>query len=178
MLINGIRWQLRRSGPKRREYQYGRWNVSWILSSSLMNTLGGDQMASNVLASCRGCSHTPKRWDAKNANGLSVEAACNWSLGRTLRQKLWSSRWWDSGPPGRRSKGSIMKCTNKRGYQGPHHMGQNRWRPLIGESALLWMSRCGRGGVPPCWKRIGGSHCEYFVAQLPDKIPLLDPGKE
>ena len=99
------------------------------------------------------------------------------TLGRKLRQKLQPSRWWDSGPPRGRSEGSIMRCTKKRDYQAPH-MGQSVWRPLIRKSALPWKSRCGRGGVPPGQKKIGGSHCEYFVAQLPDQIPLPDPGKE
>ena len=154
MLINGIRWQPPRSRPKRKEYQYGRQNATWIPSSSSMNIPGGEQMASNILASCKGCSHMPKRWDTKNANRLSIMAASNQSLGRKLRQKLQLSRWWDFRPPGRRSKGSIMRCTNKRGYQAPHYMGQSAWRPLIGKSVLPWKNRHGGGRVPPGQKKI------------------------
>ena len=119
-----------------------------------------------------------RRWDGKNANEPFIGAPSDWYLGQKPRWKFQPSRWWDSGLPGRRSKGSIMRCTNKRGYQGPHCMGQSRWRPLIWKSALPWKSGCSGGGVPSGHTWIGGSHCEDFVAQLPDWILSPDLGKE
>ena len=151
MLTNGIR---PRRGAKKREYQCRRQNAIWTPSSSSMSTLGGDQMAPSVLASCRGCLHTQKRWDGGSTNELLVKAASDWSLGWVERQKLWPSRWWDSGPPGRRSEGSIMRYTNKGGYQAPHCMIQSRWKTLIGKSTLPWKSGHGGGGVLPGQKRI------------------------
>ena len=82
ILINGLRQLPPRSRPKRREYQYGRQNATWIQTSSFTSTLGGQQMAPNVPVSCRECLHMPKSWDAKNVNTLSVEAASNQSLGQ------------------------------------------------------------------------------------------------
>ena len=142
--------------PKKKEYQYRRQIAAWIPSSFSMSTLGGEQMAHNVLTSCRGCLHIPKRWGGKNKNNSSIEAAGNWSLGRMLRQKHWQSRWWDSRPLGRRTKGYTMRYINKRGYWAPHHMGQGRWKPLTGKSVLLWKSGHDRGGVPPGQKKIYG----------------------
>ena len=76
-------------------------------------------MAPNILAFCRGCLHMLRRWDGKNTNEPFIGAISNWSLGQVLRQKLWPSGCWDSEPPGRRSKGSTMKCFSKRGYWAP-----------------------------------------------------------
>ena len=133
-------------------------------------------MAPNALASCRGCLYMPKRWDAKNANGLSIEAASNWSLGRILRQKLWLPRWWDSRPPRRRSKGSVMRCTNKRGYQAPHCMGQSRWGPLIGKSVLPWMSGCGRDGGTARPEEDQGELLQVFCGPAARLNPITGPG--
>ena len=111
-------------------------------------------MAHNVLTSCSGCLHTPKRWGRKNKNESSVEAAGNWSLGRMLRQTHQPSRWWDSGPPGKRSRGYTMRYINKRGYQAPNHMGHHGWKLLTGKFVLLWKSGYSRGGVLPSWRKI------------------------
>ena len=113
-----------------KEYQYGRWNATWIPSSSWTSILDGEQTAPNNPASCRGCLHMPRSWDAKNMNILSVEATSNQFLGRTLRQKHWPSRWWDSRPPRRMTRGSTTKYTNRGGCWGPHHMGQSGWESL------------------------------------------------
>ena len=97
---------------------------------------------------------------------------------RNLRWKLWLSRWWDSRPPGRRSRGSIMRYTNKRGYWAPHHMGHSGWRPLIEKSVLLWKRYMAEVGYHQTRRRSEGSHHEHFAAHLPGQIPLLDLGKE
>ena len=86
--------------------------------------------------------------------------------------------WWDSGPQGRGSKGSIMRYTSKRGYWAPHCMGQSGWRPLIRKSLFPWKSRHGRCGYCQARRRSEGSHCKHFVAQPPGQIPLPDPDKE
>ena len=119
MLISGIRQLPPRSGCKKKESQCVRQNATLTLSSSLMSTLGGEQMAPSVLAFCIGCLHTLKRQDGNNVNEPFIGAASIWSLGQALRQKLWPSRWWDSEPPRRKSKGSTVKCTSKRGYWAP-----------------------------------------------------------
>ena len=144
-------------------------------SSSLMSTLGGEQMAPNVLAFCRGCLHMLERQDGKNANELFVGATSNRSLGQALKQKLWPSRWWVSEPPGRRYKGSTMKCTSKRGYWDPHHMGQSGWQPMIRKSALPWKSKCGRGRVLPGWKRIWGEPLQVFCGPADRPNPITGP---
>ena len=153
MLTKGIGQPPLRSWHKKRGYLCGRQSDAWTPNSSLMNTLGGEQMAHNVLVSCRGCLPTPRRWDEKNKNKSPVKVTCTWSLGKPLRQKHWPSRWLGLGPQGRRSRGYTMRCINKK-LLGPHHMGQNRWKPFTRRSMLLWKSRHGGGGVPPGWKKI------------------------
>ena len=148
------RTALPRIGHKKRGYLCRRQSDAWILSSSSMNTQGGEQMAHNVLASCRGCMHMPKRWGKKNRNESPIEAAGTWFLGQPPRPKHWPSRWWGLGPQGRRSRGYTMRCINKGGWQTPHHMGQSGWKPLTRKSVLLWKSRHSRGGVLPGQKKI------------------------
>ena len=77
MLISCIRWLPPRSRPEKRESQCGRQNTAWTLSSSLMSTLRGEQMAPNVLVFCRGCLHMLRRWDGKNVNEPFLGAASN-----------------------------------------------------------------------------------------------------
>ena len=177
MLIKGIRWLPPRSGPKKREYQCGRQNATWTLSSSLMSTLGGEQMAPNFLASCRECSHMLKRWDGKNINKPFIRATNNWSLEWALRQKLWLSGRWDSESPGRRSKGSIMKCISKRGYLAPTIWARVDGGPWSGNLCLGRVD-VAEAGYHQAQRGSGGNHCKYFATQPPDQIPLQDPGKE
>ena len=154
MLTNGIRWLLPRSRPKKRGYQCERQNDAWTPSSSLMSTLGGEQVAHNVLVSCRGCLHMLKRQGKKNKNESPIKAISIQTLGQMLRQKHQLSKWWGSGPQERRSRGYTMRCINKRGYWAPHNMGKSKQRALTGKSVLLWRSRHSRGRVVPCWKKI------------------------
>ena len=178
MSISGIRWPPPRSGLKKRGSKCKRQNATLTLSSSSMSTPGGEQTAPNILTFCRGCLHLLRRQDGKNMNEPFVRAASDWSLGQKLRWKLQLSRWWDSEPPGRRSKGSTMKCISKRGYWAPHHMGQNGRRLLIRRSALPWKSGCGRDGVLPGQKGIWEEPLQVFCGLAATQIPSQDPGKE
>ena len=134
-------------------------------------------MAPNILASCRGCLHMLKRWDGKNMNDPFIGAASSWFRGQTLRQKLQPSRWWDSEPPGRRSKGSTMKCTSKR-LLGPPPYGPEWMEALDQEICFLGRADMEEAEYRQARRGSGVSCCKYFVAQLPDQIPLQDPSKE
>ena len=129
--------------------------------------LGGEQTAHNVLTSCRGC--ICQRGGAERT-GMSHlwRAAGNWSLGRMLRWKHWPSRWWDSRPPGKRSRGYTMRYINKRGY-----WALTIWARTDGSSWLRNL-HFGRAEVGFCQarRRSTGSHCAYSVAQPPDWISL------
>ena len=132
MLTNVIGWPLLRSRHKKRGYPWGRQSDAWTLSSSSMNTIGGEQTAHNVLVSCRGCLPMPRRWGKKNKNESHIEAAGTQSLGKLPRWKHWPSRWWDLGPQGRRSRGYTMRCINKRDYKAPPPYGPE-WMEALDE---------------------------------------------
>ena len=110
ILISGINWLQPRSWPKKRESQCGRQNTTWTLTSSWTNIFNGEQMAPNAPASCRGYSYMLKWQDGKNMNNPFTRAIGWQSLGQMLRQRFLPSGWWDSELPGRRPRGSTMKC--------------------------------------------------------------------
>ena len=86
----------------------------------------------------------PRSQDTKNMNGLSIEAASNWSLGRTLRQKYWPSKWWDSGPPGEEVQGIYNEVYQQKRLLGPPPYGSEQMEALDREicaSLDEWIQR-------------------------------------
>ena len=63
-------------------------------------------------------------------NGLSVKAASNLSLGRTLRQKLWPFRWWDSGSSGEEVQGIYNEVYQQNKLPGPPLYG-SEWMEAL-----------------------------------------------
>ena len=77
----------------------------------------------------------------------------------------------------KRSKESIMRCTNKRGYQGHHHMGQSGMEALDQEICTSLEEQTWQRWGATRLEEDGGSHCKYFAAKPPDQIPSPDPNK-
>ena len=167
-MTNGIGWLPLRSGHKKRRYLCERLSDTWTPSSSSMNTLGGEQMAHNVLVSCRGCSPMQRRWGKKNKNESPIDIADTQSLEKLPRQKHWPSRWWGLGPQGRRSGGYTTRYINKSDYQACHHMGQSRWKPLTRDLCFFGRADMAEEGYLQAGRRSTGSCHAKSVAKPPD----------